>query len=128
MKTAARLILASLLALILVPVVSARRVNLTTPTGTILTINAGVPFRLSTKPQTWADRWMVQAIVNPNTGTPNSGIIYIMTGVAPSATCSATNAAQLTAELGAGSSNQPGQSFTDPPGEPWSDRSRRGGP
>lgn len=74
-----------------------------------ITITAGSPVRMK------ASKYLVNRLFVQSRHA-NTGLIYIMLGVNPTTTCSAANAAHLTAELGPGDATHPGQSFSDPQG------------
>ena len=83
--------------------ISAERINAQ------YTITAGTPIRLygiSMK----VDRLFLQSRHS------NTGLIYLMAGVATSKTCNASDTSQLTAELGPGDATHPGNAFSDPQG------------
>jgi hypothetical protein len=72
-------------------------------------IVAGTPVRLATT-KTLVNRLFIQSRHS------NTGLLYLMAGVPTSQTCSAANAAHLTAELGPGDATHPGSSYNDPQG------------
>ena len=74
-----------------------------------VTITAGTPVRLAGI-STPVNRLFIQSLHS------NTGIVDVLLGVPVATPCDATNAAQLTAELGPGDATHPGQSFSDPQG------------
>ena len=76
-----------------------------------ITITSGTPIRVYASTLK-LNRLFIQSRHN------NAGLIYVLLGVPPTLACNSSSASQLTAELGPGSSTQPGQSFSDPQGAP----------
>lgn len=74
-----------------------------------VTVTAGTPVRVALG-TTKMNRLFLQSRHS------NTGLIYVLMGVNPTKTCDATDATQLTAELGPGDSTHPGSSLSDPQG------------
>lgn len=117
MKNTTLKIAAVVLLLILMPLLEAERVNLTTDAGGFITITPGTPIRLHVSPGNapyYMDRLMIQ--IRPTAGTP--GVVYVMLGVPINQTCSASNARHLSATLTPATATSPGGSLSDPQGAP----------